>query len=515
MINYKRNKINAVVEKNIITGLIISDRFIKDIQAIFQLNLLKIPYVKTISRWCFEYYEKYEQAPKETIQKIYDQNVVNGLDEDEARLIAEFLHHLSTEFDREKTFNHKYILDQAEDYFRSLSLEKLSLDISHLREQGRLEETEALISNYKRITRPSTKGIKVFENHEAINNAFDPNRTYLFRLPGAWGDLVGPIIRGDFIGIFAPPSRGKTFALIEIAIRAVKKGFKVLLASLEMTEPEILRRIYQNVMAESLKPKKIKIPILDCIYNQIGDCKKMRRQGMNKHSVENNIPDDHIPCNVCKKQHNFHPVIYYNDKRTEGINTQAAVEKSKEIKKQIIDNDIALLCFPEGTVTMNEFNAYLDNLEHFDNFIPTFILTDCADYFQPPQGVNEMRHRLDEIWKAHRSLAQQRDCVVITITHTNFETFERDIKPSDASDLKSKIKHLTKAVSLNQTEEEKKQNTMRVSSLKARNEEFFIGDEVVILQQLAIGKFYLDSYRKAPDDSKTNSRGSRKPRKRS
>lgn len=493
--------------------MIVSDRFLREIRTFFQMDLLKIPYVKTVAKWCLDYYDQYNKVPNKTIQKIFDDKVQQNLDEDEAKLIAEFLHSISKEYETEESFNYKYALDQAESYFRHNSLEALSATITNSLVSNNLEETEALISNYKRVTKATTKGVNVYSDRKAIKKALSEENDYLFKLPGAWGDLVGPFSFGDFVAIYAPGGRGKTFGLLEIAIRTSRKGFKTLFVSLEMTENKVLKRIYQNILGESIRPRTLQIPILDCIYNQIGECTRSERRGTNNHSVEGNIPEDYTPCTSCKRNLNFRPAIYYVKRRTKGISYYSAVKKGEEIEKRIGEGDLKLACYPGDTLTIDEFQAHLDNLEHYENFIPTFILTDYADFFKASGRSKETRHQINEIWKGHRSLAQQRNCVMITCTHTYYETFERNIKQGDAVENKAKYNHLTHAFGLNQTSDEKRKCLMRIGNLKVREGEFYIDDEIVVLQQLGIGKFYLDSYRKPPDDSNHVKNGTIRPQK--
>jgi hypothetical protein len=82
---------------------------------------------------------------------------------------------------------------------------------------------------------------------------------------------------------------------------------------------------------------------------------------------------------------------------------------------------------------------------------------------------------------------------MVTASHTNKATFDRDIRQSDLSEDARKMNHLTLAASLNQNEEDMENGVMRIGVIKDRFHRFSKMYEAVVLQCLDIGMPYLDS----------------------
>jgi len=492
---FVRRAVDTTIERNFIAGLIISDRFLKEAHSFYKRELLQVPFCKTIADWCFAYFVKYEKSPGVTIEDIFDAKKREGLDEAQATLIYDFLKDISDEYEEVKDFNVQYKLDQAEKYFREQSIKAHCAEVSTSLLNDDIEESEALIAGYKRLTRPITSGIKVFTDREAIEDALKEEDT-LFKLPGVWGDVVEPFVRGDFLGIMAAFGRSKTFSLIEIALHAARRGFKTVFVSLEMTQRQVMRRMLKNIMRETLHPSVVRIPVLDCALHQLNECSNPKRTFCDCGMKEiGEVPKEHKPCTVCVNTTEFVPSVYMVLRETKGIDVERAVKRGALLQRMMKEGDLRLLCFPGGSITVDDLRACLDNIEYYENFVPSVILTDYADFFKPIGFYKETRHAINEIWKSHRSLAQERDCLVGTVTHTNKETLERKVRQGDAAEDSRKLWHLTKAFSLDQTEDEKRLGIMGVSMMKQREAEFLVSDEIKILQCLGIGKFYLDSYK--------------------
>ena len=99
---------------------------------------------------------------------------------------------------------------------------------------------------------------------------------------------------------------------------------------------------------------------------------------------------------------------------------------------------------------------------------------------------------------------------VVSATQTKIDTYEKKIKKSSASETKTKNAHIDRAVALNQSTDEYEKGIMRWSMLFERKAKVSSRD-IVVLQQLAIGNAYLDSY---VDDYKSDEPESDKPKQR-
>ena len=492
MINWKRQRINTDVEKKIAIGMIVSTKFIKESFSILSIDLLKLSYVKIIVDWCQEYYHQYSKSPGNTIKDIFESQIrKNALDDTQAELISKFLENLSDQYNQEDTFNVDYILDEVEVYLKKRKLENLAADITaYLGTSENVAEVESLVSNFKRVSRPKSEGIDILTNIKAIQEAFSKEENTMFQLKGDLGKIMGPFTRGDFLAVVGPAKRGKTWWLQEIGLQGLYKGFKVLFVSLEMTQPQIIARIYRSITGKGRKKAVISIPVFDCKRNQNNSCKHIDIKKVNLHKP--------VACDACRKlfPKDFEQTFWKCDIERDELDWQTSVKKSRALKLLVRSGKFKLLCFPAKSINVLDLINYLDNMEHYDNFIPDVIIVDYADIMGPIGKIKEGqgRHSINETWEYLRGIAQQRHCLMVTASHSHKDTFKRRIKQGDWAEEGRKFNHISMAMALNQTTDQQKIDCMEIGILGARHQKADSNVSVTVLNQWDIGKTCLDSY---------------------
>lgn len=442
------------IEKNIITGMIISKEFLQEVQPIFRP--LRSSFANIIAEWCNTYFQKYKKAPEKHIQDIYNTHS-EQMDEDNKELTCDFLDHISSEYIKAKTFNIKYVLDNAEKYFRTLALEEIKSKLILNLKSGKIDNAENLIKEFERVVRPETKGVNPFDSI-AIKKAFNEGSgDKMFSFPGTLGKVVGTFEREHLVAFVGNLGIGKTWWLMWTALLGVFEGYNVVFVSLEMSESQMIKRIHQHINALPVhgKKRKISIPIFDEDFEI--EYKKVKKT---------------VLCDITS------------------IKKINAILKSGIINK---NSNFRMLVYPSRTVSVSTLELQLQNMEYYDNFIPDVIVTDYADKFLSENKSYERRHQLTQIWEAHKSLAQKRKCLVITASQSNTVRTGKDIKQGDWSESISKIELCDIGLSLNQKPEQKKDGYMRVKVLKQRHNSFDLLKEVTVLQSLEIGRCYLDS----------------------
>lgn len=473
------------IERRIIIAMIVSTEFLKTIVPIYTENCLRIPFAKTVARWIIEYYEKYENAPGREIEDIFKSQKDNISDSDEVDMIENFLNDISNEYVTERTFNAKYIIDQAEDYFRTQSLKSLSKEIQKCLIGSRLEEAEALVKGYTRVSKLRTKGVDPITDKAVIIEALkEDSGDKLFQFPGALGETIGQFQRGWLFSFIGASGAGKTWWLMFTALRALFAGFNVVFISMEMSEKEMTRRIQHWVtgLPSGKYAGEMDIPVFDCLYNKDDSCHKIKRiSGI---------------CTVCRGSDDFNVAISYNKKIKEELTVEKAMQKRNAMKSSALlrGNSFKLIEFPSGSVTMNDINAHLHNLEHYEEFIPDVIITDYADKIRPENTNSQYRHQIGGIWEGHKAMAQKRNCLVVTASQSNTTRTGKDIKQGDWAEGIMKFNLLDGGMAINMSPDEKKAGTMRALAVKRRHDDFDLNQEVMVLHQLRIGKPYLDSY---------------------
>jgi hypothetical protein len=184
--------------------------------------------------------------------------------------------------------------------------------------------------------------------------------------------------------------------------------------------------------------------------------------------------------------------VWFEEVKKEGIDISKVYDVIDKMKLYCCSKDMKIVSWPQNTKSINDIKVHLDILEEEEGFIPDVVITDLADRMIPDSKRKEYRHGLNEVWAAHRTLAQERHCLVISATHTNKKTNFRDIQQGDSSEDVRKESHLTMSITINQTDEEKAKGILRIGAMNARNSSFNAKKFLVATQQLELGKPYID-----------------------
>ena len=127
----KRKKIDSIAEKNMLTGLITSDRFCKEVMPVVRPEFLQVEYSKILVGWVKEYYEQYGTAPGKDIENIF---LVKReqLKPEVSSLLQTYLSNLSENYDDEANINHIAVSLETEAfcYFNALLVNGNQVDVN-------------------------------------------------------------------------------------------------------------------------------------------------------------------------------------------------------------------------------------------------------------------------------------------------------------------------------------------------------------------------------------------------
>ena len=154
-----------------------------------------------------------------------------------------------------------------------------------------------------------------------------------------------------------------------------------------------------------------------------------------------------------------------------------------------------LVEYPSGALTPRGMRTYLNNLEYYEGLVADAVFSDYADKMAPDGRYEGHRHGLEEIWQAHKGIAQERKCTVITASQSNTVRTGKRISQGNWDEAIAKLYMVDEGLALNQTPEEKKAGIMLWSVVKQRHDHFDVMEHATVLQQLKIGRPYLDSCR--------------------
>lgn len=497
----------ARIEREIITGLIIDGDYLRKTLPLIREEYFSLSFARIVAGWCQEYFERYSKAPGRDIQDIFEHQLDSGLDSGQAGLIEHFLSDLSDKYEESEGINWEYLLDKTEKFFRRRALEGLRKDISTAVSRNQIEIAESLVGEFERPSTASLKGIDPFTDLEAIAEAFEKEEhgEILFRLAGDLGKLIGGFERGSLIAILGLMKAGKTWWLQEIALQGLFAGLNVLFVSLEMSQKQMIRRIYHRLTglpSGRWANRDILVPVFDCLKNQTDECGKRRRTcderlltSKNKKPLFDNAPEDYLPCSACRGEKDFQPDSWFRVLQRDELTTERAIKKAKAIiRTKIRGRKFKLLSFPSGTLTIEHLKLELSNLEYYEGFVPDMIVTDYADKFKAKNTKQDYRHQLNEIWEDHKALAQEYHCGVFTASQGNTARTGKKIKQGDWAEDIRKLALIDVAFALNQTPTEKQAGVMRIPVIAHRHEDFDLLQETIVLQSLKIGNPCLDSF---------------------
>ncbi len=453
-----RQKIDLSEERKIITYMIVSQRFLREISNVIHINHLESSYAKIVARWLLEYWTNYKDCPGKNIKEIYNQKKKAIGNEDDLELIKEFLSRLSKDYEEIETIqNIEYLIANAIKYLKLQSLKYLKDKIEDSILSAEPLSGEQAVSSYSRIEKPAGEGISLFRDAIKISQSFMDSDEILFRFPGVLGKIMGNFIRGDLVAFLAASNKGKTWWQFYVAQLASFYGLKAVFFSLEMTQNQIVRRAWQGIVGAVRAAGKIDMPYFE--ESEEDENKyEVRTRRVKKNSV---IVED-----ISKTQ--------------------------KKLRLHIRGGDVKIIVLPHYSATVDDIQAHLDNLSYYDNYLPDVVVVDYADIVAS-KFKGEYRHVINDIWKSLRRIAQERNILVVTASQAGRKALKaKHTSESDIDEDIRKYYHVAKMFVLNQTKDEYEKGIMRVKQIKERDGRRSY-KEVIVLQSLDIGRPYLDS----------------------
>lgn len=509
---------NFSIERKIIIGLITSTDYLRQVRPIWNIRFIQSQTARMLASWCLEYFDKYDKAPFRDIDGIFRQKLKNGrINKETEQDIEDILESLSEQYEQEDV-NIDYLLDQTKEYFNERNLLNYSDEIKGLVDSGELLEAEKLASDYKPIIKDTGSWVELSDSTvlEKVEKAFNKSNECLIEFPGALGQFMNDqLTRDALVAFMSTEKRGKTFWLLELAMRACKRKQKVAFFEAgDLSESQLLIRICINLAKKSNKKKysgKMYVPVKDCILNQTDDCDKEEREcdfGVFKNKIKRTEIEfeelkslfeankDYNTCANCKE-------FMYSKLGTPWLKIVNVGDPltSEEAKQQITDffikhkRQFKISIHASGTLSIKQIYAILDIWEKQEGFVPSVIILDYPDIMT--DDTKEFRHRQNKIWMDMRGLSEKKHCLVIPVTQTDADSYSKDLlKMNNFSEDKRKYGHVTAMYGLNQDHvgREKELGILRINEIVVRDGDFNNQRQVYVLQNLKRGQPFLTSY---------------------
>jgi len=253
-----------MIERQFLIGLITSTVFIQRIHGYWSVGLIESTTCKRIATWVQEYYMKYAKAPGKDIEGIFYDKLKSGLPKNIGEEIEEdILPSLSDEYEN-TSLNIDYLVDACKKHFIERHLDIHSKEIQGLLDQNKVDEAELKAASFKPFVKNAGAWMDLSDEKilTEIDSAFDNVAEPLITFPGPLGELLNDqLVRGGFVAFMSIREKiGKTYFLIELAMRASKKKLNVAFFSAgDMTSNELLLRVSIYLTRKNNRSKYSKV----------------------------------------------------------------------------------------------------------------------------------------------------------------------------------------------------------------------------------------------------------------
>ena len=463
----KRKKIDAGLQRRFLIGFIINKQFLLTARPIVDLFLLEPEYFRLLTKWCFDYCDSYNQPPGQEIESLfYFWAEKQPLQRNEiVDSVKKFIETLSDEYDEGKEINVPYLLDELSNYLSDKKLERLKDDIEYGLVNGETKQALSSVYNFMSVDAGQETGVEVLTDEDAWKRAFVNSAETLIPFPGDAGRFLnGAFVREGLIGVQAPEKRGKTWWCVEFVMRALRNRKKVALFEVgDLSEAQIMLRFGVRLAGRPLYKSqcgKIEIP------------KKIEKQ-------------EEGPAFITDK----------GVRKKYPINEQICMRKCDSFLRSVGQSKkhshLMVGCYPNSTINVKGIEGVLERWEHERSFIPDVIVIDYADILAPEDKNKQTRDQVNDTWKALRKLSQEKKCLVIVPTQADSGSYDTNTQSmKNFSEDKRKLGHVTGMLGLNQTDDEKGDNIMRLNWLVLREARFGTNRCLVVGQCLDLGRAF-------------------------
>lgn len=464
----KRKRVDSNLERQILIGLCTDRSFLTGAVSILDLGLFQSKYIRIVAEWCISYFKKHKQAPKRTIQNIYYSWVERSKpNDDDADAVRDLLEDLSAESDRYE-LNSQYLLQSLSEYVTTRRLEILQATIGDQLGRGKVDLALSAVQKFRGVPADDPSEFNPFTSRRALRCVFSDPPKPIIRFPGVAGEFFNAAMtRDSLIAIQGPEKRGKTFWCLEFAYRALRDRRRVAFFEVgDLSERQLIRRV------------------------------AIRMAGM----PATHMPSIRMPVNLEVDEDGLANVDFKRIKLRSVLSAQAAYRAQKRFcrRYRITESNAMFSVHANSSMNVAGIQMILERWKMDYSFVPDVIIIDYADILAPEDARKELRHQVDDTWRALRRLSQDWSACVIAPTQANAASFSATTQSmKHFAESHRKMAHVTGMLGLNQTDDEKEQQVMRLNWIVLREVDFVVSRCLWVAQCIPLGRaFCLAAVRK-------------------
>ncbi len=420
MVKSKAYDFGAPFSRKVVAMIFQDTNFLHDHFDLIKPEYFPDPAYRDIVKFCQKYYEKYSGPPSAwVLENLISRSKV--LTDDEKR----YAHVQLKKVVKTKVKERKYIRSKVAEFARHRAFEQAITDGVQLVSSGEYEQIQTLVEQALKVGRRPELGHDYF--NEIRRRAFDRVAIEYAPVPTLIGSLdtvIGSGLRPKELGIFlAPPGRGKSIALINVAKGGLVVGKNVIIYTFEMAHQKIGARL---------------------------------------DSLLTGIPYKHLWRPTQTKQH-FSKVH----------------RKVQRFKRQF-GGSVTIVEYPTKSASPTDLRRHID-LVSASGKPPGLIVVDYGDIMRSSRHYNEKRFEQELIFEELRGLAGEYNVPVWTATQANRGSLaKKTISIDDIAESFAKAMIADVIVALCQTPDEHDRNIMRLHLAKNRDSEAWLSVEISI-----------------------------------
>lgn len=449
-------------ESRVLAGIVTDTALLAQLAPKWTDGLLSSPWASIIASWAIRHYLQYGTAPGKAIAGYYEAWAETSPDRATVELVGQFLRSVSDRADADGEQPTDFLRDLALTHFDIVRAERLADLVKADIAMGDVEKAKARIAAFSGFQLTANAGVDVFSDFTALDRAFTNKSTPIVEYPGSLGSMLNPaMVRDALVAFMAPKKRGKSFWLMDVAWEAVMQRRRVAFFSVgDMSEGQMLMRLGTRAAmrpAESHRwPCRVRVP----------------------RSIT--LPSGSPLCEVVYDEEEF-------DSPLSQAEAEAAFAHVQSRRVRSTTSYFKLYTFPNSSISVKGVESALLEQDRL-GWSADVVCIDYADILAPVDRKEDKIERVNQTWKALRALSQSRHCLVVTASQTSKESYGVDlIRDIHGTEFRGKFDHLTAAFGINQCEEEKDRQLMRINCLAAREFDFNPSRVVHVAGAVALG----------------------------
>ncbi|HET9285763.1 MAG TPA: DnaB-like helicase C-terminal domain-containing protein [Candidatus Angelobacter sp.] len=445
----------GVLQENLITLLAFDDKHSSIIRNAIGVELFGGQY-KLLANRIYDYIDRYKKPPKDHIADLLADKL-NG-EKREAEFYSDVLTALH---DAQQNINAEYVMGQLEVFNRRQALRGVAIELAKALQKDTeqsIEEAERLLEKARHQSlNLFDPGLRLDDKSRALDFLDLSNQCFPTGIAELDKRGFGPT-RKELWLLIANTKAGKSWSLMHLAKMALVHRLKVVHVTLELSEARTAQRYYQAFFSISKRREKFRITKI----------------GTNELGQITGLDDDELK-----------PAMAFED---ENIREKLEAKIDKFGTRYL--RNIYVKEFPTGSLTIPQLNAYLDNLEVTERFVPDLLVLDYPDLMKIDK--NNPRWALDEIYKDIRGIGVRRNMAVAAVSQTHRGANKaKQVDIDNVAEAYSKIMHADTTITFSQTRAEKDLGLARLTVGAGRNDADNL--TVVISQNYGTGNFVVDS----------------------